>query len=187
MRKTFQMVAFLALGLVALASRADTAYLYWQVNQSGEDAIKFDYARVSVWNADKTELAGDPVYLARQSNPSAAAYSPATAASGYTATDVSVASLLVGSTDYNSSAYSFVVELVAYERYNSGSYDLVGRSAPISYSDVQKSIAYNNTGLPSIEGAMVATEFTRIVPEPTSGLLFLVGGALLALRRKRRA
>ena len=36
-------------------------------------------------------------------------------------------------------------------------------------------------------GTPIAMPFTVPTPEPTSGLLFLVGGALLGLRRKRRA
>ena len=183
MRKIFLVLA--ALALVPIAGRADTAYLYWQVNQdsSSADAVQFEFARVSVLNADGTELSS-PVYLSQPSDPNTTLI--VASSDGYN-TGSSVASMLVGSTDYNSSDYSFVVELLSYGLYSApATFDVVGRSAPMSYEAIQSSIAYGGTGLPSIEGSITPTSITRVVPEPTSALLFLVGGALLALRRKRR-
>ena len=188
MKHAFHVLAFLALGLASLAGRADTAYLYWQVNQdpSSADAVNFEFARIGILNASDNSPVGDSVYLTQPANSSTPLY--VASSDGYNV-DTSVASL-IGSNgaNYNSSAYSFVVELVTYQKYNdSGLFDVVGRSAPISYSQIQDHIAYDGMGLPALEGAMATTSFTRVVPEPTSGLMFLVGGALLALRRKRRS
>lgn len=185
MKHTFHIVALLVFGLAALVGRADTAYLYWQVNQSGDDKINFDIARVGILNASDNTPAADNVYLTTPSDSSTILY--AGSADGYNI-DTSIASLIGSNgTDYNSSAYNFVVELLAYERYTSGNYDVVGRSGPITYNEIKDHIAYDNMGLPAIEGALSVASFTRVVPEPTSGLMFLVGGALLALRRKRRS
>ena len=187
MRKTFSILALVALGLASLASRADTAYLYWQVNQDSlaeADKIQFSYARIAVENSDGTAVDGAPVYLTAPGSSSALEVG---SADGYNI-GTSVASLIgTDARNYFSSDYSFVVELMAYQRYNdSGNFDLVGRST-MNYEQIQNHIAYDGMGLPAIEGALSVASFTRIVPEPTSGLMFLVGGALLALRRKRRS
>ena len=185
MRKAFSIAVFAVFALASLAGRADTAYLYWQVNQDGvaeADKIQFEFARIAVLNSsDSTPVsgAGGYVYLADPSAADSTLY--AYSSDGYNVS--SVASL----GDYNSSAYSFVVELTKYAFYSANDFDVVGRGEVMSYSDIQNHIAYGNMGLPAIEGAIASTSFTRVVPEPTSGMLFLVGGALLALRRKRRA
>lgn len=175
----------IAVALVSLVGRADTAYLYWQVNQdsSSADAIEFQFARVGILDSHGAPVGSD-VYL---TSPGSSDPLYVASSDGYN-TGSAVASL-IGSdgTDYNSSDYSFVVELLSYGMYSDpATFDVVGRSAPMTYNQIQSSIAYGGMGLPDLQGSIAPASITRIVPEPTSGLLLLVGGALLALRRKRR-
>ncbi len=79
---------------------------------------------------------------------------------------------------YGSSQYSFYVEL-----YNTAG-DSVHKTQTVSYNSLLSS-GYISTG-----GVLTPTVLARgfngaSVPEPTSGVLLLVGGALLALRRRR--
>lgn len=61
---------------------------------------------------------------------------------------------------------------------------------PVGWEDFQQymvasSLLDNDLNLPDEVGAYNFA--SKMVPEPTSGLLLLVGGALLALRRRRGA
>lgn len=89
---------------------------------------------------------------------------------------------------YNSAEYSFMVELGNYD-YNSGTWVALAVSDVASYDTLKNGSHHiaewsvNESPTPT-GGAWAPTAYT--VPEPTSGLLFVVGGALLALRRRRR-
>ena len=74
----------------------------------------------------------------------------------------------------------------------SGSYDYSGASLTTTIRGSIETAAMGNTkltsGVPatwSVSGIVAAGSPSGGVPEPTSGLLLLVGGALLGLRRKR--
>lgn len=81
--------------------------------------------------------------------------------------------------EYGSSEYSFFVEL-----FNaSGSF--VYKQSAVSYNDLVSSgyVSSNPLSVPS--GALSGGWNGAAVPEPTSGVLLLIGGAMLALRRRR--
>ena len=81
--------------------------------------------------------------------------------------------------------YAFVIELGNYEN---GDWSTLAVSETVSYSDLvtSEAIAQSNGAYnPNYATPWVATSY--VVPEPTSGMLILVGAALLALRRRRGA
>lgn len=68
--------------------------------------------------------------------------------------------------------------------FNSGSSDALDVSRWLSYSEVATAIERSWTEGKNVQSA---TSVATFVPEPTSGLLLLLGLAGLAVRRKRRA
>ena len=141
---------------------AEDSYLYWQINQQGaEKPIEFAYAQV------KATKDGGDIYVGEAMG----------------VTDVGKTAISAGPIDsaFNMSAYgegsgySFVVELMNSEL------GVIGESATFSYADIAPYI-WSPMGQ---KGASAWTVTAFTVPEPTSGLLLLLGVAGLALRRKR--
>lgn len=83
---------------------------------------------------------------------------------------------------YKSGDFHFYVEILADGDYKGH------QTSKMSYTDISKYI-FAPTSIPS--GSMLAGfgsgTTTYNVPEPTSGLLFLIGGMLLGLKRRRQA
>jgi hypothetical protein len=83
----------------------------------------------------------------------------------------------------NPEGLSFIVELGNWE---SGTWTGIAYSQSYTYTALASHIIQNWSGpgaIPAI-GPWVAENYA--VPEPSSGILLLIGGGLLALRRKRR-
>ncbi len=76
-------------------------------------------------------------------------------------------------------AKSYYIEL-----YNGS--DAIGKSW-FTGAQVAQYVTGNNSIIPPGSSVLTGTAFIAGVPEPTSGLLFLVGGMLLGLKRKRVA
>lgn len=152
------------LGLAAATSlRAD--FLYWMID-SNQNQYEFDYARIRVNDTDRY------LNIVDSSDPSLtmdAELSDATRRG----TDKSVADL-----SGFSEGSSFLLELY---QFGTGDADqMVGRSAAVSYealaSYIYASAADQHAGSP-FSG-------WQTVPEPTGGLLVIMGAALLGLKRK---
>ena len=90
-------------------------------------------------------------------------------------------------TDYASAEYSFAIELGSYD---SGEWTTLATSATLTYQQLQTGDGVNGSylttydaTLPMPQGIWAPTSYN--VPEPSSGLLVLIGAGLLALRRGR--
>lgn len=85
---------------------------------------------------------------------------------------------------YAGSAYSYVLEL---GNWSNGTWTgtKMEATATYDYLKAQQHIAQWENDSPSYAAAWKPTEFTA-VPEPTSGLLLILGGAILALRRRSK-
>ena len=90
-------------------------------------------------------------------------------------------------TDYASAEYSFAIELGSYD---SGKWTTLATSATLTYQQLQTGDGVNGSylttydaTLPMPQGIWAPTSYN--VPEPSSGLLVLIGAGLLALRRGR--
>ena len=165
--KTFAAI----LAMAALPSLADVEALYWQVT-SGMNTAPVEFAAAAMVADDGN---GNKVYL-NDSNGNAWQ-----AANSDKVTTESIASLW---SDNYATGYTFYIELMNNDNgnwYTAGTID--SGSGNWSYDDI-KSHIYSSSSM-SMSLATPLTSGTAHIPEPTSGLLMLVGGALLALRRRR--
>lgn len=146
--------------------------IYWQVTGMGEStASSFDYAQfVQVRNGTDTALRiadadGNPTSYTM-------AFSDGTKPDG---TGTTTGGGVWAYADSLSDSDTFRLEL-----YDAGGNN-VGWTWEASYAEIEQLIKRSATD------RVVVPWTPTVVPEPTGGLLVLLGGALLALRRRRRA
>ena len=173
MNMTQKFLATFAIAASAMVASAGT--LYWQVE--GENAgDTFDSATLYVSpNSDGSSATA----LATASTENGTLYSDSEGTYSDTMqTDIS---------DYSGSdpAYYFFVEMANYN----GATD-PKRGQVYTYQDLVDGGYVATSPFDSTSAAAAASGFnlgaSGAVPEPTSGLLLLIGGSLLALRRRRR-
>lgn len=163
------------LGVCAIACVAKADFLYWQVSGVSPELINAGAeASTTYASADKyarlvaTKEGADSVYQY-------AALNSDYTMSGSMAFDLS-------SLAPELSQWSFAIELGA-ESSEHG-FDVLGQSSvPVSYGGLSEYIGAGGTVTPptgSWNGGFID------IPEPTSGMLLLIGGSLLALRRRRK-
>ena len=166
MKKSIVAVAVFA---VALFAQADV--LYWMVSD--------EIAETAAENGTASPFA--TLYAVSDADSSKTALDSRSEGQVYTAYDVGSAFQYSGIESYNS-GYSFLVEIMAGE-HRGESYSVA------EYASLRDYIVGSGHSLPS--SSFAAAGFgggtsTFNVPEPTSGLLFLVGGMLLGLKRRRQ-
>ena len=177
MKKILSIIAFLA---VALTARAEC--LYWMADTlEREPDVPFWFAMIAVSGDGVVEgtylnmANSDPTSPMVLNSVAAAATTDEGLMDLGTETIATYADL----GEYSGSAYSFMVEFYVLDGDND--VKMVAQSALVNYSDLSRFI-YSD--IPQ-SGVLEAYRFTAVIPEPTGGMLFLVGLGVLALRRKR--
>jgi len=166
-------VLLMAVALGAMFASADS-YLYWMIGDTSSYGSA-NYAKVRAFNGET-----DEGYLALYYSDGTAVTTPTDKGGVYVSEakgdqDVGLgmyAALgnLLGNT------YSYIIEL-----YNDKDVFLA-QSSEIAYS--AQYVVDSGMGVP---GGGAATGTAYAIPEPTSGIMVLLGMATLALRRRRRA
>ena len=156
--------SIVASAALMIAASASAGTLYWQVQ---DQDTEFDEAWLVREN--KTDGKHDIVGVTSQADKKSTAL---------TQTDISA---------WADSDYLFYVELVNYSTGNEANNWVVATGNKNGYGDLVSS-GYVATG---INNANAVASFAggqnfMSAPEPSSGLLLLMGGAILALRRRRQ-
>ena len=147
--------------MAGVAAHAEySSYFYWQVDDSVAD---FSYAQLRLSGGSQYFTIGDT------------AYTKVGAAEGDLGRTTLAVAANLGS--YASSEYSFLVEVFGEDD------GLLAFSDTFSYDDIAGSFVYSDMGS-TLSGTAYGVSVSN-VPEPTSGVLLLLGLAALGLRRKR--
>lgn len=159
--------------------------LYWMIDESNE--IEFQYAVVYATTEDLTgrTWTKDNGYGVAEGNQVAL---PKDIEGGFAYETVPGSKLvtldiLTELGTENWSSYTFYIELMQWDDVNNSEIR-VGVSATSTYEDLVSNNHVLGSGLTIPENLVVWAPQTSTVPEPSSGLLFLIGGALCLLRRR---
>ena len=165
-----QKIQIAAIAFAAAVSSATADIIHWTVSDAQDElgnSIAFAYATVKAGGYDASPLS---IYNGAQKM----SYAEAWAGESGTATSLGAA---VYSGDFDSSAGVLCFELWDENRVRLGwtSYTLAQASQSI----------WHGTSFSGQSGATPLV-VSQVIPEPAGGLLFLLGAAVLALRRRRR-
>lgn len=148
---------------ISIAANADV--IYWMVESNPVDVTQFSGQAISqTWDEARLKVDGSDVTGGTLSS---SAWSDFDKAGAYAWTTLP--------NSYN----SFAIEL-----YESGKF--VGQTTGTAAQLAQYIFSSPMSVLPTTAFGMAAAGSTYAVPEPTSGLLFLIGGMLLGLKRRRQ-
>ena len=174
MKMTHKFLATFVVAASAMIGSADT--LYWQV--AGENpGDTFTSAALYTQNGDtRTQLGTTATY------DNGLLFTDTT--DGTTCSDLMQVD---GIEAYNNSANTFFVEMVNYSLGGSGT-PTTKQGYAYTYQELVSAgyIATNPFDSTAATVAAQAGNMGSSAPEPTSGMLLLIGGSLLALRRRRR-
>lgn len=171
---------FIGLAMVIAAATAHAEYLYWQVGDFASSAIdtsgEHEYS-FTFWQTDQdgnTSQRDTYVY-----NPVSGQYESLTTVDSYTAQNTQMYADV--NADSVGTQYSYYVEITGYN--TSTGQQWINRSESVTYAAASANMTTDLGSVSSIPTAWSGGSYSA--PEPTGGLLVLIGGALLALRRRR--
>lgn len=162
MKKTIMLAVTLA------ASVAGASELWWTVN-SGVDADTWDTARVYYFDSTDESLAGKLGTVL-----------PGTA----TQTDLAILDYAASTISGELSSYSFYVELYNSQTMDSNDHSTAWRSEAATYEQIAGAIYAGGTSY-GASPYEFSTFTQQVIPEPSSGLMMLLGMVALGLKRKR--
>ena len=173
MKKQVILAAVLCMAATVARAAATDAYLYWSLDVSGKSDYAFSYATIrekgsstylSYYGTDSANAKGFRLYGAADSD-------------NYTAGPVFTG---VGDVDFNGS--TLFVEL-----WNADGTAGVSDATRVAWGELTYSQIANSIfdGMSTAGATPYVVSATDLIPEPTSGLLVLLGLAALTLRRKR--
>lgn len=153
-----KLLALVFVALTAVVARAD--FLYWMIDE--ESAGDYDFTKAVLKAADSTTTYS----LTTVDGPISTIIEFQEGGLYYYSAD------LMG---HIGEGYSYFVELMNGD-------DFVAKSAIATYTDISSHI-FDPAGIGVPVSPMNFASYS--VPEPTSGVLFLIGGVLLGLKRRR--
>lgn len=147
-----------------LAVVANAEFLYWGISDNESIAANTTYnsAKLFAYNDNTAAVAIDSIYKAP----------------GSSSADI---------TNYGE-GYSYYIELYNYENGNWGSSVASNQSDPFTYSALLEKGAITASDVlaqANVAAMMMTPHGVQATPEPTSGLLLLMGFAMLGLKRKK--
>lgn len=186
------LLAMAMAGLLGLSATADV--LYWQVNNTAADAnSKSPYSYAMLKASTSADTSGTQYYVQDNQTSSGTSMGKTIGRGtfdngGYAAGMIDAAKIL--SADGNNTAYSGSLSSLYFflELYDSAG-NWVGQTTPAqAYDSLVNSgtiVSGFNSNFTGVNSALGSSAAYTNVPEPTSGLLMLVGIGVLALRRRR--
>lgn len=154
----------LGLAVISSAVVANAEYLYWSVSSSEAAAAHANGAILWWNNADGSSLISVDNFLVANTTSSLADLTKA------------------GVADYTTGSY--YIELVNYTGSTASHLDPQVTSSTYTYSDMSGAFITSMSDLKAATMVMTMTG-PKATPEPTSGLLLLMGFAMLGLKRKK--
>lgn len=177
--------AAFALPLVILSARADVEVLWWQVGDPLDDSSLSDVA-VTTFHEGVKSAADLGVTEARIRVVGTDEYLMMMPFDGISDPAMPVPADWYASvvSPYASETYSFAIELGNWD-WDNGTWTMIATSEAVSYRDLKTGghiAAWDGTD-PAAPSVWQPASY--VIPEPSGGMLMLMGFALLALRRRR--
>jgi len=184
--KKLIVMAGVALGVLA-SNAAAVAWNSGTIYDSENNKVGKDAITAILWESTTaiSGITGEDMFSAYKNGTVDSLVSGATVKTG-ASTALGMANLTTGTAyDSGTTVYAALLYVdTATDNYIANFAQATASSAKVTTADLTKYEGGSFGGTPN--GAAISGWSSGAVPEPTSGLLLLVGGAMLALRRKQK-